>query len=95
MPRPRLSRPRLSRPDAAAARLIVLALASLAVTVAAPAGAAANALVIGAAVLKGRIVVLDFLGLRTAPPLWRGLVGGWGVLVGTLAWLAAAAALLR
>lgn len=30
---------------------------------------------------KGRLVVLDFMELRHAPPLWRALVEGWLVLV--------------
>lgn len=84
-----------SGPDAALALLIGLAIASLAVTMVLPTGAAGTALVLALAILKGRTVVLDFLGLRDAPTVWRGLVVGWVVLVGTVAWLAATAALLR
>nr|WP_244670779.1 cytochrome C oxidase subunit IV family protein [Rhodoplanes elegans] len=75
--------------------MIGLAVASLAVTMVLPYGAAASALVLAAAVLKGRVVVLDFLGLRDAPAVWRGLIVGWVVLIGTIAWLAATASLLR
>jgi hypothetical protein len=34
--------------------------------------------------LKGRLVVLDFMELRHAPRLWRGLVEGWLLLVTAL-----------
>lgn len=36
------------------------------------------------AYLKGRLVILDFMGLRHAPLLWRGLVEGWLLLVSAL-----------
>ena len=34
--------------------------------------------------LKGRLIVLDFMGLRHAPPLWRWLIQGWLMLVAGL-----------
>jgi hypothetical protein len=34
--------------------------------------------------VKGRLVVLDFMGLRRAPPVWRLLLEGWLVVVGCL-----------
>jgi Prokaryotic Cytochrome C oxidase subunit IV len=36
------------------------------------------------AYLKGRLVILDFMGLRDAQLLWRGLVEGWLLLVSAL-----------
>lgn len=87
--------PRPSRLDATFAILIGLALASLAATRLVPGVLIVNGIVFGLAILKGRKVALDFLGLRDAPPLWRGLVGGWIVLVAGTAWASAAAALLR
>nr|WP_027546283.1 cytochrome C oxidase subunit IV family protein [Bradyrhizobium sp. WSM2254] len=40
-----------------------------------------NALLLTFAALKGRRIVLDFLDLRAAPALWRGLVSAWVVIV--------------
>lgn len=84
-----------SGPDAAVVMLIGLAGASLAASMVLPYGTVVNALVLAAAMLKGRVVVLDFLGLRRAPALWRGLVVGWVMLIGMVAWLGATASLLR
>ncbi|NVO15050.1 MAG: cytochrome C oxidase subunit IV family protein [Rhodoplanes sp.] len=75
--------------------LLALTTAGIVVTVVPPPPIAANSLVIGAAVLKGCTVVLDFLGLRKTPPPWRGLVCGWVVLIAAIAWGGAAAMLLR
>lgn len=36
------------------------------------------------AYLKGRLVVLDFMELRHAPLLWRGLIEGWLFVVAAL-----------
>ena len=33
------------------------------------------------AYLKGRLVILDFMELRHAPLIWRGLIEGWLLLV--------------
>ena len=52
------------------------------------------ALVLGLAVLKGRRILLDFLGLCTAPAIWRGLVTAWVLGVASVAWVASAARLL-
>lgn len=43
--------------------------------------AMATALLFGLAVTKGWLVIDVFMGLRTAPPLWRRLVLGWLLLV--------------
>ena len=45
------------------------------------AGAFSVLLMFGLSIVKGRWVVLDFMELREAPPLWRWLVIGWLVLV--------------
>ena len=41
----------------------------------------AAALVLALAALKGGFIVLDFMELRHAPALWRGLLLGWLALV--------------
>lgn len=50
----------------------------------------ANALVLVLAAIKGRRIALDFLDLRAAPALWRGLVSAWIVILALFAWLASA-----
>ena len=40
-------------------------------------GWAIMALLLGLALFKGRLIVLDFMGLRRTAPLWRRLVLGW------------------
>jgi hypothetical protein len=74
--------------------LIALALATLIVSWQLMAGPVATAIVLGLAMLKGRTILLDFLGLRAAPALWRGLVTAWVVGVASFAWAASAARLL-
>jgi len=49
-----------------------------------------NAVLLALAALKGRRIVLDYLDLRAAPAMWRGLVTAWVILVATLAWAASA-----
>jgi len=66
--------------------LIALALATMAIV-----GVTSNAALIDGAVLaiaaiKGRRILLDYLGLRSAPALWRGLVTAWLMLIMGLAW---------
>ena len=58
------------------------------------AGPSATAVLMGLAVLKGRRILLDFLGLRAAYPLWRGLVTAWVVGIASFAWAASAVRLL-
>ena len=41
------------------------------------AGAFSVLLMFGLSIVKGRWVVLDFMELREAPPLWRRLMLGW------------------
>lgn len=38
--------------------------------------------------IKGRLVILDFMELRGAPPMWRLLLEGWLIVVGGLILLA-------
>lgn len=40
------------------------------------------------AFVKGRLVILDFMELRNAPRMWRLLLEGWMLLVGSLILLA-------
>ncbi|MGL9622673.1 cytochrome C oxidase subunit IV family protein [Bradyrhizobium sp. U531] len=70
--------------------LIGLALATLLVPTLVSRPLLANALLLTFAALKGRRIVLDFLDLRSAPALWRGVVSAWVVIVVLFAWLASA-----
>lgn len=47
-------------------------------------GMAAGAATLAITWIKGRLVVLDFMELRHAPPLWRRIIEGWLMLVTTL-----------
>lgn len=40
-------------------------------------GAALTALLLGIALVKGRLVAYEFMALRHAPLLWRALLTGW------------------
>jgi len=66
--------------------LIGLALATVLVPSLATRPLLGNALLLTFAALKGHRIVLDFLGLRAAPALWRGLVSAWVVIVLLFAW---------
>jgi hypothetical protein len=81
--------------DATLFLLVCLALAALGTSWILPQTLLGNAVLLGFAVLKGRRILLDYLGLRTALPIWRGLVSVWVLGVASFAWLASAAALLR
>ena len=70
--------------------LIGLALATLLIPPLVARPLLGNALLLTFAGIKGRRLVLDFLDLRAAPPLWRGLVSAWVVVVVLFAWLASA-----
>lgn len=70
--------------------LIGLALATILVPSLALRPSFANALVLVIAAVKGRRIVLDYLDLRAAPALWRGLVSAWIVILALFAWLASA-----
>ncbi|MBR0832512.1 cytochrome C oxidase subunit IV family protein [Bradyrhizobium manausense] len=70
--------------------LIGLALATLLVPPLVARPLLGNALLLTFAALKGHRIVLDFLDLRAAPALWRGLVSAWVLVVVLFAWLASA-----
>jgi hypothetical protein len=78
------------RLDIAWIALIGFALATILLSSLAARPLLGNALLLTLAALKGRRVVLDFLDLRAAPALWRGLVSAWVVIVVLFAWLASA-----
>ncbi|WP_234685838.1 cytochrome C oxidase subunit IV family protein [Bradyrhizobium monzae] len=79
--------------EIALAVLLGLAIATLLASWQLMAGPLATAVVLGLAALKGRRILLDFLGLRTAPSVWRGLVTAWVFAVVSFAWAASAARL--
>ena len=74
--------------------LIGLAIATLVASRRLMGGPVGGAVVLGLAILKGRRILLDFMALRTAPDLWRGLVTAWVVGVASFAWLASVVRLL-
>ena len=74
--------------------LIGLVIASLLASWNLMAGPFGGAVVLAFAALKGRWILLDFLGLRTAPAIWRGLVTAWVFGVASFAWAASAVRLL-
>lgn len=78
------------RLDIAWIMLIGLALATILVPPLVARPLLANGLLLIFAALKGRHIVLDFLDLRSAPALWRGLVSAWVLIVVLFAWLASA-----
>jgi len=84
----------LDRLDITWITLIGLALATVLIPSLVARPLLANALLLTFAALKGRRLVLDFLDLRTAPALWRGLVSAWILIVVLFAWLASAAVAL-
>ena len=47
-------------------------------------GHTAGALTIAIAALKARWIVLDFMEMRGAPPIWRAVTEGWVVAVSTI-----------
>ena len=70
--------------------LIGLALATILVPPLVPRPLLGNALLLALAAVKGRRIALDFLELRAAPALWRGLVSAWILIVVLFAWLTSA-----
>jgi hypothetical protein len=78
------------RLDATWIALIGLAIATILVPSLVSRAPVANAVVLGLAAIKGRQIVLDYLDLRAAPALWRGLVSAWVLIVVLFAWLAQA-----
>ena len=58
-------------------QLLGLAIATLAASLLLPGRWLVDALVLMLAAAKGRVIVLDYLGLRHASALWRGLLTAW------------------
>ena len=75
-------------PETTLFALIGLAGATLIASSHLTAGPSAAAIVLGLAVLKGRLILLNFLGLGASSPAWRGLVTAWVVAVASFAWAA-------
>ncbi|ABQ34274.1 cytochrome C oxidase subunit IV family protein [Bradyrhizobium sp. BTAi1] len=71
-------------------QLLALAIATLAAASLLPSRWLIDAVVLSLAMAKGRVIVLDFLGLRHAPALWRGLLTTWLAGLAMLAGLAVA-----
>jgi hypothetical protein len=74
--------------------LIALAFTTMALTGAGRGLPVASGAVLAIAAIKGRMILLDYLGLRSAPPLWRGLATAWLLLVVGFAWAVSVASLL-
>jgi Prokaryotic Cytochrome C oxidase subunit IV len=74
--------------------LIALAFATMALTGVGRGLVLADGAVLAIAAVKGRRILLDYLDLRSAPPLWRGLATAWLMLLVGFAWAASAASIL-
>ena len=74
--------------------LVGLAVATLCASRVLPGVLFANVILLVLAMLKGRWILLDFLGLRTAPAIWRALVTAWVLGVVSFAFAVSAARLL-
>ena len=75
--------------------LVVLTLLSLAAGHSGWPGLAANGLILAAAFVKGRWMLMDFLKLRGVPVGWQTLFLCWLGLVTVISWATAAFPLLR
>ena len=71
-------------------QLLALAIATLAAASLLPSRWLIDAVVLSLAMAKGMVIVLEFLGLRHAPALWRGLLTTWLAGLTMLAGLAVA-----
>lgn len=85
---------RRHRIDVTLFALIGLAVATMWLPPAVPGALLGNAILFLIAILKGRRIVLDYLDLRAAPALWRGLVTAWVILIAAFAWAASAVSFL-
>jgi len=70
--------------------LVLLTLLSLAANHSGLTGSLVNALILAAAFVKGRWMLMDFLKLRHVPPGWRALFLCWLGLVTVVPWASAA-----
>jgi hypothetical protein len=79
--------------------LTLIALIALAFATMALAGFTLNPVLVDGTVLaiaaiKGRRILLDYLDLRSAPALWRGLATAWLMLIVGFAWAVSAVSVL-
>jgi hypothetical protein len=85
---------RLHRLDLSLFVLIGLAVATVWASRVFPGTLPGNAILLTLAAFKGRRIALDYLDLRNAPALWRGLVNAWVLLVAAFAWASSAVTFL-
>ena len=83
-----------SRSGLACVTLIALTLTGLGLSRTGLPAWLAGCLLLGLATIKGRLVVLDFFGLRGAPGPWRAILSIWIAAVAATALAASAASLL-
>jgi hypothetical protein len=74
--------------------LLGLTLATMAFAGATRAPVLVDGIVLAIAAIKGRRILLDYLDLRSAPALWRGLATAWLMLIVGFAWVASAVPVL-
>ena len=70
--------------------LIALALATMALVGVIRNPALVDGAVLAIAAIKGRRILLDYLDLRSAPALWRGLATAWLMLIVGFGWAVSA-----
>ena len=84
----------LDRLDLTLLALLVLTLATMALAGVTGAPVLVNGIVLAIAAIKGRRILLDYLDLRSAPALWRGLATAWLMLIVGFAWAGSAVSAL-
>jgi Prokaryotic Cytochrome C oxidase subunit IV len=84
----------LDRLDLTLVTLIALAFATMALAGLTGNPVLVDGTVLAIAAIKGRRILLDYLDLRSAPPLWRGLATAWLMLIVGFAWAVSAVSIL-
>ena len=84
----------LDRLDLTLLALLVLTLATMALAGVTGAPVLVNGIVLAIAAIKGRRILLDYLDLRSAPALWRGLATAWLMLIAGFGWAVSTASAL-
>ena len=84
----------LGRLDLTLLALLGLTLATMALGGATLIPVLVDGIVLAVAAIKGRRILLDYLDLRSAPALWRGLATAWLMLIVGFAWAASAVSVL-